>query len=158
MILRALTLWRPWTYAITHANKRIENRPWGPPRGIVGQYLALHAGKKYDDYGRLSIRDITGWDPPDEFGCPQGIVAVCKVLGSYSTYAETDAQLEHLRDVVASVYTDQRPWVFGPYCWVLGEVTPIEPVQCKGAQGLWSVPENLLWLVRQRWKTARKAT
>lgn len=49
--MRALTLWRPWTWAIYHAGPRrklIENRDWEPPRSVMGQIIALHAGKTFD--------------------------------------------------------------------------------------------------------------
>lgn len=158
MSLRALTLWRPWSWAVCHAGKRIENRPWAPPRSIVGQYLALHAGKMYDKACVVLMREMGLADPPLPERCPQGIVAVCKVMRSYSACTETEEQLEHLRDVVTAAHPGQRQWIFGPYCWVLEEVTPIEPVPCKGAQGLWSVPEDVLETVRQRWNAARVRT
>lgn len=33
-IVRGLTLWRPWPAAFTHADKRVENRPWRAPRWL----------------------------------------------------------------------------------------------------------------------------
>lgn len=158
MSLRALTLWRPWTWAICYAGKRIENRPWRAPQTIMNQYLALHAGKTYDKGCVALMRELGLSEPPPAETCPQGIVAVCKVVRSFSTIVENEHDLERLRDVVGGIYPDQRQWVFGPSCWVLDEVTPIEPVPCKGAQGLWSVPEDVLVVVRERWDAARKAT
>jgi len=156
MSLRALTLWRPWSFAVTDLGKRIENRPWSAPQPIMNQYLALHAGKTYDKGCVALMRELGLPEPPPSENCPQGIVAVCKVRGSYSAIVENEQQLERLRDVVGGIYPDQRQWVFGPSCWVLDEVTPFEPVPCKGAQGLWTVPEDILVLVRERWNTARK--
>jgi hypothetical protein len=155
--VRGLTLHRPWSHALAHLGKRIENRPWRTPQPLIGQYLALHAGKKYDDYGRLSIRDITGVDPPDEFACPQGIVAVCKVKGCFCFDPERRETNQTLADFVARNHPGQERWIFGPYCWVLDEVVAIEPVPCKGSQGLWSIPEPALVMVRERWDAARKA-
>ena len=152
-----MTLWRPWPWSITHAGKRIENRPWRPPQALIGQYLALHAGKRYDDSGRDYIRKATGVDPPDEFGCPQGIVAVCKVKGCFCFDPERRQSNLALAELITKDHPGQECWVFGPYCWVLDDVTAIEPVPCKGMQGLWEIPEPVLVTVRERWNAARKA-
>ena len=56
--MRALTLWRPWTWAVCHAGKRIENRPWRPWLSVMGQEIALHAGKTYDRAGRAIIKAV----------------------------------------------------------------------------------------------------
>lgn len=49
--MRALTLWRPWPWAIfrapLHSAKRIENRPWKPWPSIIGKRIVLHAGKAF---------------------------------------------------------------------------------------------------------------
>ena len=47
--MRALTLWRPWSDAIVFGPKRIENRTWVPPASMIGRYLAIHAGVRFDD-------------------------------------------------------------------------------------------------------------
>jgi hypothetical protein len=39
----------------------------------------------------------------------------------------------------------QTSWFVGEYGWVLGDVAPLrEHQQCKGAQGLWSPPGDVL--------------
>lgn len=46
-----------------------------------------------------------------------------------------------LRTAIAS----PGPWFIGPYGWVLTDVVTLaEPVPCKGAQGLWTVPPEVL--------------
>jgi len=47
--VKALTLWQPWSWAIAHAGKRVENRTWAPPASVIGQRVAIHAGLKLDD-------------------------------------------------------------------------------------------------------------
>lgn len=47
MPLKAITLHRPWPYAILRLGKRIENRGWECPLPH-GAWLAIHAGKTYD--------------------------------------------------------------------------------------------------------------
>ena len=50
---------------------------------------------------------------------------------------------------------DEAYWC-GPWGWRLDEVRAIEPVPCKGAQGLWTLPPEVLATVRARWSAARK--
>lgn len=44
--MKALTLWPEWAWAIMHLGKDVENRTWHPPKNILGQRIALHAGRK----------------------------------------------------------------------------------------------------------------
>lgn len=44
--MKALTLWPEWAWSIMHLGKDVENRTWHPPKNILGQRIALHAGRK----------------------------------------------------------------------------------------------------------------
>jgi hypothetical protein len=141
----ALTLHRPWSWAVSHGPKRIENRSWRPPARTASTFLAIHAGKRYDDDARLRIAKLTGLLVPSPAECPEGIVAVCRVAGVASSKSEVSR--------VAGA--EQRPWFFGPYGWLLFDVTPIEPVPCRGAQGLWTPPPDVVEEVMRRLAAAR---
>lgn len=121
--LLALTLWRPWDQAIVHGTRRIENRPWRR-NSIIGQRIAIHAGKKYDLAGAQDMVAAGLFAPPPIEKSPEGIVGLARVAG---------------------FVTDSRsPWFSGPIGWKLDEVVALpEPVPCKGAQGLWRVPEDV---------------
>ena len=65
--LSCITLWRPWCWSIyalpEPGAKRIENRPNPPPATLIGQLVALHSGKVYDEEGarfitRLAVRQL----------------------------------------------------------------------------------------------------
>ena len=43
--MKAITLWPEWCFAITKLDKRVENRTWKPPAALIGQRIAIHAGK-----------------------------------------------------------------------------------------------------------------
>lgn len=143
--LRALTLIRPWPWGIIHAGKPVENRIWSPPAALIGKHFAIHAGKKWDQEAAEDIAcqvDILNL-PPD--ATDEGIVAIVK-----------------LERVVRGKWDPNSPdpiisseWFNGPVGWVLSDVVGIEPVPCRGARGLWPVPEDLLPLIRERWKAAR---
>lgn len=138
--IRGLTLWRPWVWSIVHASKRIENRPWAPPRSIIGQFVALHAGKHWDYDGATRIVQVHPEMPRTADLHPVGIVGVARVV-----------------DVITSASSglpkSQWHWYFGPFGWLLEEVIALpKPVPCRGAQGLWPLPPNVLDAVRAQWK------
>jgi len=118
--------------------KRIENRTWAP-RNHVGHYLAIHAGKRVDDTAWEMIREIAPeiWLPKVaelELGA---IVAVCRL----ARVIEDQLQAPE----------SQRRWLFGPKGWLLEDVRMIDPVPCRGAQGLWELPPLVYGQVRSNW-------
>lgn len=137
--LRALTLWRPWPHAILYGGKRLENRPWKPWERIIGHFIALHAGMKYDTDAAVAMRELELYDPPADKWCPKGvIVGVARVTG----YVEES----------------DSPWFSGPFGWTLDDVVPfLAPVKAKGMQGLWLVDEETKARVRAAHVAALKA-
>lgn len=127
--MRALTLWRPWPHSILRGDKRIENRPWPCPKALIGQLIAIHAGKKWDAARELDILeelDLDEW-PPEALA--EGIVGVARVVDVVRTEAELDGMGLSAK------------WFFGPFGWVLADVRALkEPIPIRGAQGLWRVP------------------
>lgn len=157
----ALTIKQPWALWICHFGKRIENRVWRPPQNVIGQTIAIHAGKtesltgdeiasalEFVDERKLGeANDEKIWRRQQDGGykfsagpmplreCPSGaIVAVAR-----------------LASVVAA---SDDPWFVGPFGWVLDDVRVIEPVPCRGQQGLWELPPAVLATVRERWLAA----
>jgi hypothetical protein len=151
MIIRVLSLTRPWPFAFTVspltsrvAPKRIENRSWPPSLFMVECYLALHAAQGYSEDDREWIADRTGLYVPDRSEMPHSeIFAVCRVEGHVER-----ADDKYLKP-------GQRPWFFGPYGWVLTDfVKLVEPVKCKGGQKLWRLESRpgVLEAVRASYK------
>lgn len=130
--MRALTLWRPWTDAILYAGKRIENRPWKPWPDVIGDVIALHAGLRYDVSGARWMEEAGLYVPPGPDDSPKGIVGLVRVTG----WRESNP-------ILFSEPEPDDPWFSGPYGWELDdEVTKLaEPIPCKGAQGLWYLPD-----------------
>lgn len=126
--MRALTLWQPWAWAIAHAGKRIENRNWPPPRWIIGEEIAIHAGKKIDKDDAFDLLDELEHDDVDfVLGA---VVAVATVKGWVDSMSE-----EH----------PQAKWFCGPCGWVLVDVVPLRsPVPCRGYQKLWNLPDEVM--------------
>ena len=62
----------------------------------------------------------------------EGIVATCRVTG-------------WINNLGAAVKLGQDEWWMGPYAWTLDDVIAMpEPIPCRGAQGLWLVPDDVL--------------
>lgn len=139
--MRALTLKHPWAFCVARWGKRIENRTWYPPKALIGQRIAIHGGKvptsrfelqgirllvddlikvhglpDYEVNGDLTLQDIVD---------NAGIVAVATLSGTVTEAA--------------------NPWKdHGSIGWVLSDVIVLlRPIPCKGAQGLWAVPEDV---------------
>jgi hypothetical protein len=135
MILHALTLWQPWAWAVAHAGKGLENRDWRPPAWLVGKPLAIHAGKAWDPDAADFIERVSGRRPP-ESAIRGAIVAVAR-LGGFVKDAE-------------EAPPDQRLWFIGRFGWLLEDVVSFEPVPCRGAQKLWTVPSDVCPTVLRR--------
>jgi hypothetical protein len=133
--IRGLSLWRPYPWSIVVGSKRLENRKWWWPR-LKGTWIALHAAIHWDELGARRILQIHPEMPTGASDHPIGIVGVARIAG-----AVTEAQ---------------DPWFTGPYGWQLEEVTPIEPIRCKGGQRLWKLPKEILGAVRERFQATRK--
>lgn len=44
--MKALTVWQPWASLIGAGHKPYEFRGWRPPKSIIGQRIAIHAGAR----------------------------------------------------------------------------------------------------------------
>lgn len=135
-VLKALTLWRPWPWAIFHAPtnpKRIENRPWKPWPSIIDRRIALHAGKTFDSDAAEDLCSMYSMHPD---GAPpygwkhEGLIGVVTIQGTAGSFAEAER-----------FSRGQGEWFSGPYAWLLKDVLAFpEPIPCRGAQGLWDLP------------------
>lgn len=117
-VMKAITLIRPWPWAILHAGKRIENRSWAPSLK-PGDLLAIHAGNKWDQVDANWIARYFNISVPSKADHVAGaIVGIARFVGV--------------------VYKSPNEWFFGPVGWLLDDVRAIDPIPCRGALGLWS--------------------
>lgn len=138
--MKALSVKPPWSWAIAHAYKNVENRSWPTShRGLV----AIHASKTPE-------RDVV-------FPVPRAI------RWYLNAQRDHDPKLEVRGAVIAVAVIDNvhpdfecwqengdarycSPWAVGggQWHWHLTKVRPLaEPVPCKGALGLWTLPEDV---------------
>ncbi|MBK8468071.1 MAG: hypothetical protein IPL32_19840 [Chloracidobacterium sp.] len=163
--LMALTVHPPWSGMIAAGLKPVENRSWPPPPQLIGQRLAIHAGKSLDS----AALQVLG-EHQELLGIPDGaldhslarsaIVAVVTLRGAVRV-ADADRPDETLTPLQigqprrlrphrilgglptpAALDAIRSPWAMGPWLWVLGDVQAIDPVPCQGAQKVWRVPDG----------------
>ena len=124
----ALTLWRPWAWAIVHGPKRVENRTWKPPASFIGKRIGIHAGQNIDRNSVTFIELNLDLDqlPPEAWH--EGLIGSARLVRCIE------------KDQVGTFEEGQGNWFFGPYGWLLDEVEAFPaPIPMKGAQGLWRV-------------------
>ena len=139
--MKALTLHAPWAWAICFLGKRVENRTWAPPSGMIGKRFAIHAGSARMWTLAELIPVLNLWHtihrgeqydqrfPPAEDFC-SAIVATARLVG-------VEPPLPGPSRMIGWRVSDQ----FG---WMLDDIQVLEtPVKCRGFQSLWTVPEEL---------------
>lgn len=134
--MKALTLWQPWSWAIAHAGKRIENRTWKPPRWIIGQRIAIHAGKTLDLDACELLEYEDGVQLPEMyFHDPQKAFVQMAV--------ESTAIVKGWTAGIGDDHPQHR-WFCGPIGWVFEDVVLAPPlISCRGRQGLWDLPAHI---------------
>lgn len=148
----ALTLKHPWVWAVKVLGKRIENRSWHPgPRLPIGTRFAIHGGKV-----PAKKADVL------EIACEAQILARLYTALAPATLTPRDVILPGIVAVVrfdGVVKESDDPWFQGPYGWQFSDVVVLpEAVPCRGAQGLWEIPEDVLEVVRLQYQTAKELT
>lgn len=133
--MQALTIWQPWTWAICHAGKRIENRVWAPPPSMIGRRLAIHAAVKADTLDAFeAVRDNCPEELARSFDSadlPMGsVVAVARLFGIVRSRPGRSSS--------------QVVWWAGLIGWELSDLVVLPtPVPCKGRQKLWELPDEV---------------
>jgi hypothetical protein len=166
--MRALTVRPPWSWAIAHGAKDVENRSWQPPCWLGT--LAIHAGarSRWDRDGEFSLVLRRAWNTwartrPDA-ACLLGGPARNSHLvpfGAIVAVAEVST-CHHDGNCYLFPKFDEgtgrcSPWAAsGQWHWQLSNVRPLpEPVSCRGALGLWRLPEDVEKAVRSQMEAPR---
>ncbi|WWT39816.1 hypothetical protein [Microcystis phage Mwe-JY25] len=166
--MKALTIWQPWASLIAIGAKPYEFRGWKPPRAIIGQRIAIHAGArpvKASEVRRLLLA-LKG-DPRMANPCLKADIAIPALERVLASLARSPDTLFNTEAVAAIPYShivctavvgepkrgDDCAREFGEdagndsdredtfnWGWPMLRVEPcMPPVPARGAQGLWSV-------------------
>lgn len=153
--MKALTLWQPWATCVAHHSKLVENRTWEPPASVIGQRIAIHAGKRFEREAYEDLVELDGLALPPRAEIPAGaVIATARVAGWVRSEWLVN-RCEHPFDFSGLTEEQARSalrstWWIGPVGWVLDHVIAIGPVPCSGAQGLWSLPPDIERIVLAR--------
>lgn len=154
--MRALTVWQPWATAIIWGGKDIENRP------RMTRYrgrLWIHAGMHHPDWADyLEVRGLSG----TVFGWIDTRRASAAELKKAQRWTEHTGALGVILGSVDVVgcHDDETavqrepcsPWArYGQHHWMVANPRPLrQPVPCRGALGLWRLPDDVEEAVRKQ--------
>ena len=150
--MKALTLHQPWASLIAHGVKTIETRSWAPPARVIGERIAIHAGKRVVR-GTLSrgtreeIAQLYGpkwWEriPTGAVVCTAVLSDVRRVVGRRGGVAQLSPSLG--KDWRGSqVEVDPHgDFDMGRWLWILRDIETLDPpAPALGHQGLWDWQE-----------------
>lgn len=121
--VRGLSVKQPWTWAICHGGKPVENRTWPVPDGLIGALLFLHASRSADA-GAFADPRIAGLvRMPARRALPAGaVVGTARLVGSHLGTADCCG-----------------PWGDpGAHHWQLEDIRVLStPIPYRGALGFW---------------------
>ena len=159
--MKAITLWPEWAYAVAWLGKRIENRDWPPPRSLIGERVAIHAGAHVGGRkGRPAMEE--GMQAVKNAASDEGLgFKGIGWRGDHFPYEAPQFSLDgQWRNVVTgaivcTAVVDEAvqtlfagdiapPWAnpHAEWWWKLRNVEVLAvPFRCIGKQGLWDVPD-----------------
>lgn len=143
--MKSLSLLQPWASLVVLGIKKIESRNWPAPRSAAGR-IAIAASKAL----RRAEADLFHTSPFREAFAEVGIDSVdllprAAILGTVRLTgcqpAETFTTLSD-RERAFGNYSNEEEQRYG---WILEAPFRLpEPIPCKGALGLWTVPTDVL--------------
>lgn len=112
--MKALTVCQPYAELIARGEKPIENRTW--PTSYRGP-IAIHAGKSRTWLCEGDAARYPGMD----YGA---VIATARLV-----------DCRRVEDLLEPLRSNEH--ASGPWCWILTDIERIDPIQTRGAQGLW---------------------
>lgn len=149
-MMRGLSLTQPWSTLVAIGAKKFETRSWG---AVPCGWIAIHASKGFPRWAKDMCRDYPFAEVLTK-GLPvshRDYIEVTLPTGAIVAVVNFDACTpteKFQSDAWARLLTDQEREFgdFGPsrFAWRFAEVKRLpEPIPCKGALGLWTVPVDV---------------
>jgi hypothetical protein len=151
--MKALTIWQPWASLLAHGIKAYETRSWAPPRDLMGERIAIHAGKTdrgLDIYAASCALDHATCERTAALhhlraahggldDLPRGVILATATL---AFAVETNGPIGSAVLPPERALGDWRP---GRWAWRLVDAVVLaRPIRCPGQQGLWDVDDALI--------------
>ena len=147
----AITLHQPWATLIALGVKTVETRSWPAPARLLGQRIAVHAGRRLvrrpDDAIERDLR--ARWGEDWRVIIPTGAVLATAVLTGMAQVKHIDSSSGHavhndsieFGRTAGTGRTPIDPWgdfSYGRWLWFLDDVEALpEPVPAVGRQSFW---------------------
>ena len=150
--MRALTLWQPWASLVAAGVKTVETRSWRPPKGLVGQRIAIHAASRkitsHDRRFNEAVSEVLGLadvrfsaETVLRSELPRGAVLCTARLREAWQVAEVSDDLVRVatsadgQSCVVDAWGDFSP---GRWLWFLEDLDTFStPFTARGKQGMW---------------------
>ena len=152
----AITLHQPWASLVALGIKTVETRSWPAPARLVGQRIAVHAGKRLvrQPGERIERELLAQWGEDWRVIIPTGAVVATATLAGMARVEYVDLPSGHaMHDIgtetgyaggAARTRIDHwGDFSAGRWLWFLDDVRALpEPVPAVGRQSLWRWVEN----------------
>ena len=147
----AITLHQPWASLIALGIKTVETRSWPAPALLVGQAIAIHAGKRVVRKPGVAVENELRPRLGEDWHrtIPAGAVLATAILAGMARVGHINPLTGHaVHDLATETgcavglgQTRIDPWAdfsIGRWLWLLVEVKPLpEPVPTVGHQSFW---------------------
>lgn len=138
-----LTLHQPWASLIALGYKTCETRSWKPPRHIIGERIAIHAGRFMPELLPETIDDVLTErvGPLWRGSLPRGAVVATAELwfaGKVVGYGPCVAHIQSAHRTAEVPLDEYGDFSLGRWLWLLRDVEALwPPHQTRGHQGVW---------------------
>jgi hypothetical protein len=149
--MKALTIWQPWATLIAIGAKPYEFRGWFPPRSLIGQRIAIHAGARpvkkaevadlilrarSDEAWTTCLRPEIALPLLDRAHAAPGILPLSTVL--CTAILGKPVQSWEIVGEFGGVINDSDRAQHCNWAWPLTDIEAVmPPVPARGAQGFW---------------------
>ena len=155
--MRALTLHQPWAQFIVWGLKNIETRSWPAPRNLIGERIAIHAGKRRPrptDWNIEMQRAVLQRAGGSRSMLMGAVVATAKLIECMQVMSEPDSrglvicrgfgELSNEPEYDATITVDPyEDFSVGRWLWVFQGLRRVEPILINGRQGVWNIPTTV---------------
>ncbi len=163
--MRGLTVRQPFAEAIALADtfflgdwaKLSENRSRPPPVDLIGEEIAIHAGKAHiDEDEAVTVGKMLFNKLPDQLRVK--LVRDAYTKGQwYHRLIEGQGKILCVATLAGIAWSKdelspkQQRWWIGDCAWKLENVRTLHrPIACRGQLGLWSLPDDVLGQLRMQ--------
>lgn len=154
-MLRAISLWQPWASAIAAGSKTYETRSWRFPKAYAGQFVAIHASRRWQREEREFAAEFKGhgiglgYEGQPPLGALVAVGRLVECLPTEALYGP---------DAANPAIPDRRAWEeymlgnHGPgrFAWKFADVVRLDPIPCIGRQGFWALEQEVERAVRSQ--------